>query len=260
MTTSKSHNLQSKLLFPFIAPPNGGKGTQTQILSERYNLPTFDMGSTFRAIMREGKDPALKAELESYMNNGKLVPINTVVKVFQKGFEDLAAQHPQSKGFILDGFPRNREQADALLALCDVWNANLGKAVYLNVRLDVVKARATGRRFCSENARHVYNVNDERLAPKQVKRNPDGSLVTDAEGREIWLCDHDQAELIIRADDEPQTVEKRLAEYQKETNPLIAHFQEKGLLAEIDGEQAPEKVTQAIESLIQPILGLSAAS
>lgn len=258
--STQNNPLANKLLFPFVAPPNGGKGTQTQILSERYNLPTFDMGSTFRAIMKEGKDPELKAELESYMNNGKLVPINTVVKVFQKGFESLAAQHPDARGFILDGFPRNNEQADALLALCGQWNAQLSKAIYLNVSLDVVKARATGRRFCSENARHVYNVNDACLAPKQTKQNADGSIAVDAHQRKIWLCDLDQADLIIRADDEPHTVEKRLAEYQKETDPLINHLREKGLLAEINGEQAPEKVTQAIEALIQPILGLSAAS
>ncbi|WP_373531000.1 adenylate kinase family protein [Vampirovibrio sp.] len=258
--TDFSKNLKNKLLFPFVAPPNGGKGTQTQILSERYHLPTFDMGSTFRAIMKEGKDPELKAELESYMNNGKLVPIKTVVKVFQKGLEALAADHSEAKGFILDGFPRNQEQADALLELCQHWEAELSKAIYLNVSLDIVKARATGRRFCSENARHVYNVNDECLAPKQQKISPDGSIATDQQGRAIGLCDIDQAELIVRTDDEPQTVEKRLAEYQKETNPLIEHLQEKGYLAEINGEQAPEKVTLAIESLIQPILGLSTAS
>lgn len=258
MTLSAS--LKNKLLFPFVAPPNGGKGTQTQILSERHNLPTFDMGSTFRAILKEGKDPVLKAELESYMNNGKLVPIDTVVKVFQKGLEALASEHPDAKGFILDGFPRNNEQADALLALCEQWGAQLSKAIYLNVSLEVVKARATGRRFCTENARHVYNVNDERLMPQQKKLNPDSTPATSTNGHEVWLCDIDQAELIIRADDEPQTVDKRLAEYQKETNPLITHLQEKGLLAEINGEQAPEKVTQAIEALIQPILGLSTAS
>lgn len=252
--------LANKLLFPFVAPPNGGKGTQTQILSERYHLPTFDMGSTFRAIMKEGKDPELKAELESYMNNGKLVPISTVVRVFQKGFEDLAAQHPDARGFILDGFPRNREQADALMKLCQGWEAQLSQAIYLNVGLDVVKTRATGRRFCSQNARHVYNVNDERLAPKQAQKTPEGVDASDSQGRKVWLCDQDQAELIIRPDDEPATVEKRLAEYKKETDPLIAHLKEKGLLAEINGEQAPEKVTQTIESLIQPILGLSATS
>ena len=258
--SNHSPALKDKLLFPFVAPPNGGKGTQTQILSERYHLPTFDMGSTFRAILKEGKDPELKAELESYMNNGKLVPINTVVKVFQKGFESLAESHPEAKGFILDGFPRNNEQADALLTLCQAWGATLSKAIYLNVSLDVVRTRATGRRFCSENARHVYNVNDERLAPKHQKLNEAGQPLTNAQGRALWLCDIDQAELIIRADDEPQTVDKRLLEYEKETNPLIALLKEKALLAEINGEQAPEKVTQAIEQLIQPLLGLTAAS
>jgi adenylate kinase len=258
--THYSKALKHKLLFPFVAPPNGGKGTQTQILSERYHLPTFDMGSTFRAIMKEGKDPELKAELETYMNNGKLVPINTVVRVFQRGFEALVSEHPDAKGFILDGFPRNNEQAEALLELCKQWEAQLSKAIYLNVSLKVVKERATGRRFCSQNARHVYNVNDEQLLPKHKKMNPDGSIAIDSQGRDIWICDIDQAELIVRADDEPQTVEKRLTEYQKETNPLIDHLQSKGLLAEINGEQAPEKVTLAIESIIQPIFGLSTVS
>jgi adenylate kinase len=252
--TPKATSLQGKLLFPFIAPPNGGKGTQTQILSQRYQLPTFDMGATFRAILKEGKDPQLKAELESFMNNGKLVPIETVVKVFKKNFEALAFEHPTAKGFILDGFPRNQAQASALAALCEEWDAPIAKVIYLNVSLDVVKARATGRRFCAANARHVYNVNDSKLAPKAQKTGGDGAVETDAQGREIWLCDIDRAELIIRADDEPQTVEKRLEEYCKETDPLIQYFKERNELAEINGEQSPEQVTESIEAILQPIL------
>lgn len=255
-TTPTASPLEGKLLFPFIAPPNGGKGTQTQILSQRHQLPTFDMGATFRAIMKEGKDPQMKAELESFMNNGKLVPIGTVVKVFKKNFEALAEQHPNAKGFILDGFPRNQEQADALRQLCTEWNAHLSKVIYLNVSMAVVKARATGRRFCSQDARHVYNVNDPRLAPKKQKQSETGTE-TDAQGRVVWLCDIDGADLIIRADDEPQTVEKRLKEYSKETDPLIAYFQERQQLTEINGEQDPDNVTQAVEIEIQPLLGLS---
>ncbi|MCE3234474.1 MAG: adenylate kinase [Vampirovibrio sp.] len=252
MSTSSSANLLTgKLLFPFIAPPNGGKGTQTQILSQRYNLPTFDMGASFRAIMKEGKDPVLKAELESYMNNGKLVPIETVVKVFKTNFEDLASQHPTSRGFILDGFPRNKEQADALSQLCTEWQAKLAKVIYLHVGMDVVKQRATGRRFCSKNARHVYNVNDTKLAPKVKKLE---------QNREIWFCDIDGAELIIRPDDESETVEKRLQEYKKETDPLIEYFKGTQQLVEINGEQDPSLVTQAIEAEIQPLLGLSPTS
>jgi|GEM_PF-364376 len=252
--------LEGKLLFPFIAPPNGGKGTQTQILSQRYQMPTFDMGAAFRAIMKEGKDPQMKAELESFMSNGKLVPIETVVKVFKKNFEELAVQNPQAKGFILDGFPRNQEQANALSQLCTEWGTELSKVIYLNVSMEVVKSRATGRRFCSQNARHVYNIHDSRLAPKQAKRETDGSgVVTDAQGREIWICNIDGADLIIRPDDEPQTVEKRLTEYSRETDPLIAYFREQGQLTEINGEQAPDQVTQQIEIEIQPLLTLSPA-
>jgi adenylate kinase len=257
----QEHPLNSKLLFPFVAPPNGGKGTQTQILSERYNLPTFDMGSTFRAILKEGSDPELKAELDSFMSNGKLVPVEIVVKVFKKNFELLATKNPEAQGFILDGFPRSQEQAAALADLCREWNAQLAKVIYLNVPMDVVKARATGRRFCSKDARHVYNVNDAKLAPKYKKMKEDGSGVeTDAQGREIWQCSIDEADLVIRADDEPQTVEKRLVEYCKETDPLIDHYRQTQELAEINGDQSPEKVTQSIETVIHPILALAPIS
>jgi adenylate kinase len=249
MSASSSQNLLSgKLLFPFVAPPNGGKGTQTRILSERYKLPTFDMGGTFRAILKENKDPALAEELKSYMNQGKLVPIQTVLKVFTKGFTDLAAQYPDAKGYILDGFPRNTDQADGLIGLCEQWGAKIAKVIYLNVSMSVVEQRATGRRFCSKDASHVYNINEPKFTPK-TKRTENGE--------DVWVCDLDQADLIIRADDEPETVKKRLTEYAQETDPLIRKFKETGLLVEINGEQAPEKVTQQIEAVIQPLLGLS---
>jgi len=258
--TSPENPLNGKLLFPFVAPPNGGKGTQTQILSQRYNLPTFDMGSTFRAILKQGSDPELKAELESFMNNGKLVPVETVVKVFKKNFELLAAQSPEAKGFILDGFPRSQEQAAALAELNKAWHAQLGKVIYLNVPLDVVKSRSVGRRFCSQDARHVYNIQDVKLAPQSKKLALDGTVETDAQGREIWLCPIDDAELIVRADDEPQTVEKRLVEYCKETDPLIDYYRQTQELAEINGDQSPERVTQSIEAVIHPILALTPIS
>ncbi len=257
MSTNPTHVLQGKLLFPFIAPPNGGKGTQTKILSQRYNLPTFDMGATFRAILKEGADPELAKELQSYMGAGKLVPIATVVKVFRRGFETLASQNPTAKGFILDGFPRNKDQADALLKLTQEWGARIAKVIYLNVPMTVVEQRATGRRFCAKDAGHLYNVNEPKFAPQAKKLKADGTPETDAQGREVWLCDVDGAELIVRADDEPATVQKRLAEYSQETDPLIDEFRKQGLLAEIKGDQAPETVTRDIEQVMQPLLGLT---
>jgi adenylate kinase len=256
-THSPANPLQGKLLFPFVAPPNAGKGTQTQILSQRYDLPTFDMGSTFRAILKEGRDPQMKAELESFMNNGKLVPIDTVVKVFRKNFEALAAQHPEAKGFILDGFPRNVEQSEALDRLCEGWHARLAQVIYLQVSTETVEQRATGRRFCSLDAQHLYNVNNAKLAPQHKRLTADGQVCKDAKGRDIWLCDQDQAELIIRPDDEPEKVQVRLGEYAKETDPLVSRMQATGLIATINGEETPEKVTLAIEAHLQPLLGLS---
>ncbi|MEB3286089.1 MAG: nucleoside monophosphate kinase [Vampirovibrionales bacterium] len=242
-SASNSNVLKGKLLFPFIAPPNGGKGTQTRILSERYGLPTFDMGATFRAIMKEGADPQLAEELNSYMSQGRLVPIETVMKVFTKGFLELAEKHPKAKGFILDGFPRSLEQASALQELVKSFGAQIGTVVYLNVSIPVVEKRSTGRRFCSQDAGHVYNIYEPKFQPREDNR-----------------CDIDGAELIIRPDDEPETVKKRLLEYQKETDPIIDFFKKAGLLVEINGEQQPELVTAEIEKDLKPMLALIPAS
>jgi adenylate kinase len=256
-SNSAQSPLSGKLLFPFVAPPNAGKGTQTQILSQRYPLPTFDMGATFRAILKDGADPEAKAELENYMNQGRLVPVRTVAKVFQQHFESLAARHPEARGFILDGFPRNAEQAEVFEELCKTWNAQLATVIYLHVSTDTVEKRATGRRFCSSNAQHLYNINNAALAPQQKKVLPDGTVACDAKGREIWLCDHDQAELIIRPDDEPEKVQIRLKEYAKETEPLLDYFRKEGVLTEIDGERSPEEVTRTIDVHLQTLPGLS---
>lgn len=258
MTTNSSLSpLSGKLLFPFVAPPNAGKGTQTQILSQRYSLPTFDMGATFRAIMKEGADPEAKAELETYMNAGRLVPIATVGKVFKQHFEALAQRFPEARGFILDGFPRNAEQTQVFETLCQGWDARVGAVIYLWVSSETVERRATGRRFCSKDAQHLYNINNPALAPRSKKIMPDGQVALDAKEREIWLCDYDQAELIIRPDDEPEKVRVRLEEYAKETEPLLACFRAEGLLLEINGENLPEQVTQAIETHLRPLLALS---
>lgn len=258
MSANTNQNLPTgKLLLPFVAPPNGGKGTQTRILSERYHLPTFDMGGTFRAILKEGKAPELAEELNSFMSQGKLVPTQTVLKVFTEGFLALVSQYPDAKGYILDGFPRNVEQAEGLMALCEQWKAQATKVIYLRVSMPVVEQRATGRRFCSRDSAHVYNIHEPRFMPKNKKLNPDGTAAKDAQGQDIWLCDVDQAELIVRPDDEPQTVRKRLQEYARETDPLIDKFREAGLLVEVDGEQSADKVAQDIEAALQPLLSLT---
>lgn len=240
--------LQGKLLFPFIAPPNGGKGTQTRVLTERYNLPTFDMGATFRAITKGEPDSDLAKRIKQYTDAGQLVPIQTVMEVFKKGFEQLAAQHQNAKGFILDGFPRSLEQANALLQLCQDWGAQIGKAIYLNVPDEVVKNRAVGRRFCTKDAQHVYNILSDSQKPKNKRVE---------NGQDVWLCDVDSEPLEQRADDMPQKVETRLTSFRDDTQPVIDLFRTQGKLFEVNGNQPVQDVTRQITGEIEPVLNLS---
>ncbi|MGE0200379.1 MAG: adenylate kinase family protein [Candidatus Melainabacteria bacterium] len=256
MSDQNASPLNGKLLLPFVAPPNGGKGTQTKILNERYHLPTFDMGGTFRAIMKTEGDSPLAREIRSYTDQGKLVPVAIVVKVFRKGMEDLAARHPDVPGFILDGFPRNCDQANALAALAAEWGARIPLVFYLNVPLDVVKIRSLTRRFSADGAR-VYSVADDappKLKPASALLDAGGSPVNDELGYPAYRDDETGEPLVIRKDDMPDVVEKRLVEYAAETNPLIDAYRTSGQLCEIDGNQSVDAVTRAIENAIQPVL------
>ncbi|MEM0950867.1 MAG: nucleoside monophosphate kinase [Cyanobacteria bacterium P01_H01_bin.74] len=238
-----------KYLFPFIAPPNGGKGTQTRLLNEKYQLPTFDMGATFRAIVKENTDPELKAEICSFIDNGRLVPVETVAKVFTVHFKRLMKACPDLPAFILDGFPRSKEQAEILDDFCKAEQGALvfGKAIYLNIGMDTVKKRATGRRFCTQENAHVYNINIDGFKP----------IESTTDGHTEWLCPIDNGVLFQRKDDAEETVVKRLREYALETDPLIEYFKNKNLLCEINGEQSPDQIASEIDQIILPFLAAS---
>lgn len=251
--------MQDKLLIPFIAPPNGGKGTQTKILTDKYGLPTFDMGATFRKITKGEPDSDLAQRIREKMEKGELVPTSIVTEVFSKGMTDLASENPQTRGFILDGFPRNKEQAEALIEKVDEWKARIAKVIYLNVPHDVIVERASGRRMCSQNDHRVYNVNFPEQMPKRQKI-VNGETQTDQYGKPIWLCDEDGADLYIRKDDLPENVENRLKVYAEETEPILKFFRDKGLLVEIDGNSGLANVTKAIEDSILPDLQYAVSS
>jgi len=251
--------LQNKLLFPFIAPPNGGKGTQTKILTDKYGLPTFDMGATFRRIRNDEPDSELAQELQSFMDRGALVPTETVTRVFAKGLTDLAEENPKTKGFILDGFPRNAGQAEALAQKVGEWGARIAKVIYLNVPHETIVQRASGRRMCSQNDHRVYNVTFPEQMPKRQKLS-NGEPVYDQYGKPVWLCDEDGADLYIRKDDLPENVENRLKVYAEETAPILKFFKDKGLLVEIKGDSPLATVTRDIENSILPDLQYAVSS
>ena len=243
---SHTNALNGKQLFPFIAPPNGGKGTQTAILSTHFNLPIVDMGACLRDIVRkwkEGKlseaaDQTLAKTVDEAQSKGELVQTPIVIKVLEATIKQLLAQFPQTNGFILDGFPRNIEQLDALIGMCKQTGANLAKAFYLNVPEDVVRSRASSRWFCS-SCNAVYNLVSK---PPKIQ----------------GVCDkpHQAGEgkLIQRDDDKPEKVEKRLVSFAKDTMPVIQTLKESGKLFEINGNQAPEPITQALMQEMNPFL------
>lgn len=220
---------ENVVFFPFIAPPNGGKGTQTQLLSDRFNLPRVDMGSMLRAVAKE--DSPLGQRVQERLSAGQLVSIEIVISVLEDGIgKQLAARKEQSnqkQGFILDGFPRNAEQTQALLAMCERTGAQIAKAFYLDVPYAEIEARAVNRRICADCGA-IYNLASK--APKQAD-----------------VCDVcGGTHLEHRIDDQPEKVQARLQGFDAETLPLLATLEAKGLLSRINGNRPVADITQEL--------------
>ncbi len=204
----------------FLGVPGAGKGTQAATVAERLGLAHVATGDLLREAVRVGSD--LGRQAKSYMDRGELVPDSLVVAMVVERLKapDAAA------GAILDGFPRNVAQAKAL----DDGLAVLGKAVdkvaFLNVAPAVVVERLSGRRECSSCR-----------APYHVVTAPPG-----VEG----VCDRCGGTLVQRSDDQPETIQRRLAVYLEQTEPLLDYYRARGLLFEVDGEQPISQVTDQI--------------
>ena len=239
MTTQQPADLSSVLFFPFIAPPNGGKGTQTSLLATRYGMPRVDMGSLLRAIAKENSPLGLK--VQERLAQAQLVDIGIVIDVLKDGIEkQLKANPPQAGqplGFILDGFPRNVEQTEALMTMCQATGAKLAAAIYLNVPNEAIVERAANRRICADCGA-IYN-----LASKPPAK-PD-------------VCDVcGGVHLEHRGDDQPEKVQIRLAGYALETVPVLTYFENKGLLKTINGDapvaQISEELCTVMDTYLHP--------
>lgn len=217
-------------LFPFIAPPSAGKGTQTAILCERYGLPKIDMGSQLRIVAK--KDTPLGHRVAQILADGQLVDTPIVMEVLHDGLEDIrtASAGKAEVAVLLDGFPRNTEQTEALFSLCDQGQAKIIQAFYLDVPFDMIRERSIHRRMDKETGA-IYN----------LKFNPPPAGV--GEDR-----------LIHREDDHPERVEKRLVAYERETAPILAAFESRQLLTRVDGSQEIDQVSQALIRLFDEYL------
>ena len=214
----------SELNLILLGPPGSGKGTQAERLQEDFRLPYYATGEILRTAVREGAE--LGNQAKAYMDRGDLVPDEVMVGVIA----DRISAPEAADGFILDGFPRTTAQAEALDAKMEELGRQLTAAVLIEVADSEVIRRLSGRRTCVKEG-HVFHV--EFDPPKS-----DG------------ICDICGARLEIRADDQPEVVRNRLAQYHEKTEPLVSYYENRGILRRVDGSRDPGEVNDRIRAML----------
>jgi len=205
----------------FLGAPGAGKGTYAAQLSQQLEIPTISTGDILRANVKQGT--ALGQEAKGYMDRGALVPDELVTRMLA----DRLAEGDTAQGFILDGFPRTLQQAEALDQILRDKSIQLTAVVNIDVPRDVIVQRLTGRRMCP-NCGANYNVNTN-LKPK-------------VEG----VCDRCGAKLVTRSDDNEATITNRLQVYEVQTAPLIEYYQRIGLMKTVAAEGAISEIVARI--------------
>ncbi len=208
-----------------LGPPGSGKGTQGEALQEDYRLPYYATGDILRAAVKEGTEIGQQAK--QYMDRGDLVPDDVIIGVIAERIQ----QEEASDGFILDGFPRTVAQADALGQKMEELGRSITAAILIDVPEEEILRRLGGRRTCEKDPTHIYHV--EFNPPKK-------------EG----ICDDDGAKLIVRDDDKPEVIKKRLETYREKTEPLIDYYEDQGILQRVEGAQPPDRVEERINALL----------
>ena len=214
----------SELNLILFGPPGAGKGTQAARLQEDFRLPYVATGDILRAAVKDGTELGLKAK--GFMDAGELVPDELVIDLIV----DRIGADDARDGFILDGFPRTRAQADALGEAFDELGRRITAVLLFDVPDEDLVRRISGRRVSVKTGR-VYHVESD--PPKH-------------EGR----CDVDGSRLVQRDDDKPEVVEKRLEVYHAETEPLVSYYDERGSLRRIDGTRSPTEVHDHVRAVL----------
>ena len=203
-----------------LGPPGSGKGTQGERLNADLHLPYYATGDILRGAVRD--ETALGKSAKEYMDRGDLVPDELIVGIIAERIDSEEAR----QGFILDGFPRTTPQAEALDAKLGEMGREVSSVLLISVSDDEVIRRLGGRRTCEAEG-HVYHVD---FNPPKVE----------------GVCDIDGSPLIVRDDDKPDVIRKRLATYHEKTEPLVSYYDGKGVLRRVDGERDPDEVTEEL--------------
>lgn len=204
-----------------FGPPGAGKGTQTDILCRRYGIQKISTGDALREVIRSGSE--LGQQVKGLMDQGKFVPDEIVTEIIR----DRVSSPDCANGFILDGFPRNLAQAEALLNM----GIRMNKALLINVPDEVLVERVQGRVVCSKCG-----------ASYHVTNNPP---------QEEGVCDKCGGCLEARSDDRPETVRARLKTYHELTDPVVDFYRGRGILSETDGTADIETATAEILKILE---------
>ncbi|MGN0161385.1 MAG: adenylate kinase [Lachnospiraceae bacterium] len=207
-----------------LGAPGAGKGTQAKMIADKYTIPHISTGDIFRANIKNGTELGKKAK--TYMDQGLLVPDELVVDLIMDRFKEADC----ANGYVLDGFPRTIPQAESLDKALNAIGEKVDYAINVEVPDENIVTRMSGRRACVGCG-----------ATYHIVYNP-----TKTEG----VCDRCGKELILRDDDKPETVQKRLSVYHEQTQPLINYYEGKGVLKEVDGTVDMKDVFNAIVDIL----------
>lgn len=207
-----------------LGAPGAGKGTQAKKISAKYDIPHISTGDIFRANIKNGTELGKKAK--SYMDQGLLVPDELTVDLVM----DRIQMEDCKNGYILDGFPRTIPQAEALDQALKALGEKLDYAIEVDVPDENIVKRMAGRRACVHCGATYHIVH----APTKVEN----------------ICDACGGDLILRDDDKPETVTKRLTVYHDQTKPLIDYYKEEGILETVDGTADLEDVFKAVVAIL----------
>ncbi len=222
MHIGKGGELGMKIIM--LGAPGAGKGTQAKQIADKYAIPHISTGDIFRANLKAGTELGKKAK--EYMDQGLLVPDELTCDLVM----DRIGQDDCKNGFVLDGFPRTIPQAEALDAALTKINQKMDYAIDVDVPDENIVNRMSGRRACL-NCGATYHI---------------VSIPTKVEG----VCDRCGSPVVLRDDDQPETVKKRLNVYHEQTQPLIDYYKEQNILRTVDGTQPMEDVFGAIVEIL----------
>lgn len=204
-----------------LGAPGAGKGTQAEIISDRFKIPIISTGNIIREALKNGTEMGLKAK--SFIDKGHLVPDEVVIGIVTERIQ----KDDCKSGFILDGFPRTIAQAEAL----DKSDIIIDFVIDIEVDEEIIYKRMSGRRVCEKCSR-VYNVN------------------TDKRPRVADKCDFCASTLVQRMDDNPETVKERLKVYYDQTHPLKDYYDRKGMRKVVDGSRPLAEITESVFKIL----------